>query len=335
MFEHIVRKRAIIPPKLKHGDMVRVVAPADSMNSMTKNDIELVEERLKSVGIKVSYGRHIREKNDFNSASIKSRIEDLHDAFGDREVRGILAADGGFNSNQLLRYIDWDLIRINPKVLCGYSDLTALGNAVFAKTGLVNYSGPLFTSMCQRKHFEYTWDYWQKCLLGNEEIEVKSSADCGDDDWGSNQQKATVHANKGMRVIREGETEGMIIGGNLSSIALLQGTEYMPSLAEAILFLEDDSEFLPHHFDRVFQGLIHLAQFKGVRGIVWGRCDRASKMTDELMDQINLGKEELKGLPIIADADFGHTYPKFTFPIGGRVKLVARRSGIELTITKH
>ena len=162
MFEHIVRKRAIIPPKLKHGDMVRVVAPADSMNSMTKNDIELVEERLKSVGIKVSYGRHIREKNDFNSASIKSRIEDLHDAFGDREVRGILAADGGFNSNQLLRYIDWDLIRINPKVLCGYSDLTALGNAVFAKTGLVNYSGPLFTSMCQRKHFEYTWDYWQK-----------------------------------------------------------------------------------------------------------------------------------------------------------------------------
>jgi len=136
-------------------------------------------------------------------------------------------------------------------------------------------------------------------------------------------------------VINEGESEGTILGANLCTFNLLQGTEYFPNLSDSILFLEDDEESKPHAFDRDLQSLIHLPEFGGVRGIVIGRFQKASGMTDAMLKKIIETKSELKNIPVIANVDFGHTDPKITFPVGGEVKITADGDNPKITITKH
>ena len=137
----------IIPNKIKTGDEVRVIAPSRSLALIAKEHIEIAIRRFNEMGLKVSFGRHVNECDQyFNSSSIESRVHDLHDAFSDPNVKVIMTIIGGFNCNQLLKYIDYDLISNNPKILCGYSDITALQNAIYAKTGVVTYSGPHFST---------------------------------------------------------------------------------------------------------------------------------------------------------------------------------------------
>src|SRR5450631_2573541 len=112
---------SIFPMKLKSGSHVRVIAPSRSFSIIPKDQREISSERLESLGLKISYGRHIEESDDFKSTSIASRISDLHEAFADKSVDAVLTVIGGFNVNQLLKHLDYDLIRNNPKILCGYS----------------------------------------------------------------------------------------------------------------------------------------------------------------------------------------------------------------------
>ena len=136
--------------------------------------------------------------------------------------------------------------------------------------------------------------------------------------------------NDGPYVINEGETEGVIFGGNLGTFNLLQGTEYMPSLQQSILFLEDDYESQPATFDRDLQSLIHQPSFAEVKGIVIGRFQKASNMSKELLTPIMKSKRELDRIPVVADVDFGHTAPMITFPIGGRVTLSAWNQTVDI-----
>ena len=174
----------MIAEKLKAGDEIRVIAPARTMSILGNDCIELATKRLEDLGLKVSFGKHVKEFDpDSMSASIESRIEDLHEAFRDKNVKGILTVIGGFNSNQLLDYIDYDLIKENPKILCGFSDITALCNAIYAKTGLVTYSGSHYSSFGMKKGFEYELEYFKKMFFQSEEVEVKSSEEWSDDAW--------------------------------------------------------------------------------------------------------------------------------------------------------
>jgi len=132
----------IIPPKLKQGDEIRIIAPSRSMAIISQEVRDIAIKRLEKLGFKITFSKNCEEIDDFNSSSIKSRIEDLHNAFRDKNVKGILTAVGGFNSNQILKYLDYNLIKNNPKILCGLSDITALQNAITSKTGLITYSGP-------------------------------------------------------------------------------------------------------------------------------------------------------------------------------------------------
>ena len=124
------------------------------------------------MGLKLNFGKHLEEKDEFVSSSVKSRIEDLHDAFRDQNVKAIITVIGGFNSNQLLKYLDWNLIKNNPKIFCGYSDITALNNAIFANTGLISYSGPHYSTFGQELYFEYTLEYFKKCFFSEDQFEI-------------------------------------------------------------------------------------------------------------------------------------------------------------------
>ena len=325
----------MFPKKLSPGDELRVIAPATSFSIIASALRETALRNLSALGLRVTYGKNCEETDAFNSSSVASRVADIHDAFTDPQVKGILSAIGGFNSNQLLRYLDYVLIRANPKVLCGFSDITALGTAIYAKTGLVTYSGPHFSTFGMEKGLEYTLEYFKKCLMDTEPFAVEPSSEWSDDSWYRDQQNRSFIPNDGFRVVNEGQADGILLGGNLCTLNLLQGTEYMPSLAESILLVEDDYESKPLTFDRDLQSLIHQPGFKGVKGILIGRFQRESGMEPEKLVKILRSKQELTNIPVIVDADFGHTTPQFTFPIGGRGKLVARDGEVSFTIVEH
>jgi len=328
----------LIPEKLKKGDEIRIVSPAQSMAIVSDDNIKLAKKKLESYGFKITFSKNCREEDLLHSSSIQSRVDDLHEAFTDKNVKAILTSIGGFNSNQLLSSLDFNLIKNNLKILCGYSDITVLANAITTKTGLVTYSGPHFSTFAMQQESEYNEKYFKKCLMEERGFILESSETWSDDLWFVDQDKRDLKKNKGLQILNEGEAEGKIIGGNLCSFNLLSGTEFMPDLTGAVVFLEDDDmvgEDFAREFDRNLQSLIQQRSFNKVRGIIFGRFQVSSKMNLEKIKYIINTKKELRDIPIVIDANFGHTNPIFTFPIGGIVKVMAQKGNVELKILKH
>jgi muramoyltetrapeptide carboxypeptidase LdcA involved in peptidoglycan recycling len=326
--------KKIYPKKLQVGDEIRVIAPSCSLSIISSANREITNNRLSDLGFKVTFGKHVEEIDEFQSSSIKSRVADLHRAFLDPKVKAVFAVIGGFNCNQLLKYIDWKIIKNNPKIFIGYSDLTALQNAIFAKTGLVTYSGPVWSSFGQKLYFDYTLEYFKKCLMSDDEFAIKPSERWSDDKWYIDQDKRKLIKNNGWLVINKGKASGTILGANLCTLNLLQGTEYFPNLNNSVLFLEDDDDGSKNvGFDRDLQSLVHQPSFKSVKGIVIGRFPKTSEVTNEKLIKIIKSKAELKNIPVIAGVDFGHTSPIITFPIGGEVSIDTGRKSI--TVEKH
>ncbi|WP_152392407.1 S66 family peptidase [Paenibacillus guangzhouensis] len=319
--------------KLQPGDEIRIISPSRSMAMIAEDQRELAKRRIEALGFTVTFGQHYLEVDDFISSPIAARVHDLHQAFLDPNVAGILTTIGGYNSNQLLSEIDFSIVQANPKRLCGYSDITALGNAIYARTGLITYSGPHFSTFGMLHGLTYTIDHFRNMMMEDEAITVLPSDTWSDDPWYLDQESREFIPNGGSYVIQAGEAEGIIIGGNLCTLNLLQGTDFMPSLANAILFIEDDLESSPQTFDRDLQSLIHQPGFDGVQAIVIGRFQKASGMTQDLLRQIITSKKALAHLPVIADVNFGHTTPQLTFPIGGRARVIAGEE-IELIISE-
>ena len=316
----------IIPAKLKKGDEIRVIAPSRSMTILNNETINIATNRLEELGFKVTFGKNVNKQTDeiYGCATIEERIEDLHDAFRDTNVKAILTVIGGFNVNQILDYIDYDLIKDNPKIICGFSDITALLDAIYTKTGLVTYYGPHYSSFGMKNGFEYTLEYFKKMFMQTDSICINDSKEWSDDPWFLNQEDRNFKTNEGRIVLSSGKIEGKIIGGNLCTLNLLQGTEYMPDLDESVLLIEDDEmagDAFTKEFDRNLQSLLHCAKGKKINGIIIGRAQVNSKMTDDKWKSIIETKKELQNIPIIINADFGHTTPIFTFPIGGHIAI--------------
>ena len=308
----------MIPPKLKKGDEIRIIAPSGSLTRVRTDVLERSLAYLDENGFRVTYSTNCREMDSFSSSSVESRAADLHEAFADPDVKAVMACIGGFNVNQILPYIDYDLIRANPKILCGYSDITALLNAVYAQTGLVTYHAPHLAALGFLREREYTHKYLTACLMNEDPISVTPSETAGS-----------------YTVLQEGTCEGEIAGGNLCTLNLLQGTPYMPDLRDKVLFIEDDNimgDYFPYEFDRNLQSLLQVSGAESVRGIVFGRFDESCRLTEDTIRAIVKGKVPA-GIPVVFGTDFGHVFPMISFPVGGRVKLSAKGEGIDLRIT--
>jgi len=327
--------KTIFPKKLHSGDTICVIAQSYSMAMISEDVRTIAKERFQELGLHVIFGTHVEETDVLRSSSITSRINDLHNAFNDKNVQAILTIIGGFNSNQLLEYIDWDTIKRNPKIFCGYSDITILANAIFKKTGLITYSGPHYSTFGQKKYFEYTLEYFKRCLMDNSPYTIAPSKTWSDDAWYIDQNKRTLENNEGYWLIQTGKAEGTIIGGNLGTFSLLQGTQYIPNFHDTILFIEDDFESTPQQFDRYIQSLILQPGFSFIKALVIGKFQKASKMERALLEQIILSKKELARLPVIGNVNFGHTDPKITFPIGGIAEIIVNTTHTSLTIKNH
>ncbi|MDE2044293.1 MAG: LD-carboxypeptidase [Thermoplasmata archaeon] len=322
------------PALLRRGSGVRVVAPSRSLSIVAPAVRAIALRRYSEMGLEVSFGRHVEESDAFGSTSVKHRVEDLVRAFEDPSVELLHTVIGGFNVNQLLRELPYRTIERNPKALCGYSDITALQLAIHAKTGLISFSGPHYATFGMLRGFEYIRDQFHRALFDRGSFELPASSRWSADPWYRDQVHRHFRANRGPWVVQPGRARGRLLGGNLCTLNLLQGTEFLPDLEGSVLFVEDcDDDGTPVYFDRNLQSVLHLPSARGLRGLVIGRFQPKAKMTRKLLQAIVRSKSELEGLPVVADVDFGHTYPMCTFPIGGRVELEARGGRVRLTLS--
>ena len=212
-----------IPEKLKQGDEIRIIAPSRSASILSEEGVQLAKERLENLGFTVSFGKHVFGKDLQNSTSIQQRVEDLHDAFRDENVKGILTVIGGFNSNELLPYIDFELIKENPKIFCGYSDITAIGTAIATQSDCITYSGPHFSSFQMEKAQEYQTHFFRQCLMQDAPFELNPSEQWSDDAWYLDQENR-IFEETGWKTYNIGVASGELWGGNLCTLNLLQGT---------------------------------------------------------------------------------------------------------------
>jgi muramoyltetrapeptide carboxypeptidase LdcA involved in peptidoglycan recycling len=328
-------KNIIVPKKIKKGDHIRVVAPVRSLGLLSDEVKREAISRFENFGLKLSFGKNVNEMDEFSSSSVQSRIDDLHEAFRDDGVDAILTVIGGYNSNQLLQYVDYELISKHPKIICGFSDVTALGNAITSKTGMITYMGPHFSSWAMRHGFDYSLEYFIKCCMDNSAYNLEPSKEWSDDPWFLDQEKRNFIENEGYWILNQGHAIGRAIGGHVRCLNALQGTEFWPSLDESVLILEEDDEINPQLFDRQLQSIIHQPDFNGVRGILIGRFQKGSKMTKELLQKIIQTKKELTGIPIVANVDFGHTTPLATIPIGGSIEMLFSSDKSNIRIIEH
>jgi len=196
-----------IPDKLRKGNEIRVIAPSRSATILSEEGIAQAKKRLEDLGFMVTFGKHIFESDLQFSATIEHRVEDIHDAFRDKKVKGILTVIGGFNCNELFPYLDYDLIKANPKILCGYSDITALATAITTKADFITYSGPHFSSFQMDKLQEYQTEYFQKCLMESKEFIVEPSDVWTDDAWYLDQENRQFEPG-GWKVYQGGKRKG-------------------------------------------------------------------------------------------------------------------------------
>ena len=302
----------MIPDKLKPGDEVRVIAPARSASDIDERVLDWAKAALESLGLKVTFSKNAFSRNQRGCPTDDEKVEDLHEAFMDENVKCILAAIGGFNSNKLLGKIDWQIIKDNPKTFGGFSDITVLNHAILAKTGLVTYAMPNFYCFGLPPEADYSLEYFRRCLM--------------------KKSPRRSQPNSGPDIIQSGTTSGTVLGGNLCSLDLPNGTDYFPKVAgDIILCIEDDSyDSIPETVERNIQSLMQQPFFRQVKAILIGRFQAESRATDDVIGDIILSKNIAADIPVIANLDFGHTDPKFTYPVGGRCQ-VASNGGVTIT----
>lgn len=332
--------KVLVPSRLKEGDKILVVSPATSLALISANVRDTALANFASLGLTVEFAPHAKELTDHinQSSTVSSRVRDLHDAFQDQRYKAIFTTLGGFNCNQLLTELNFELIGSNPKIFCGYSDVTALLNAIFAKTGLITYYGPHFSTLGMKYGLEYTLTHLQLVLFHGQSVEVHPSQAYRDEAWFLDQESFNAIPNDGLSIIKKGQASGIILGGNLSTFVLLLGTPWMPCPSgDVILFLEEDGatgELSASYFQRRLQAVLHQQSRLRIRGIVLGRFQRISQVDEHKIRQIIDGLVGLASdIPIVSNVDFGHTSPMLTIPIGGQCLLDTMQEKAKILIS--
>lgn len=304
--------------KLTYGDHIRIVSPSSSIELLGGFKANLSAKRsLEKLGFTVSFSNNYMENDLLNSSSISSRVSDIHDAFRDSHVHAILATIGGFNANELLPYLDYDLIKKHPKIICGYSDTTALLNAIYAKTGMETYMGPSYSSFKMDEGQDYQSRMWLNAVTRHS-YSLVPSREWSDDAWYDPSQPRHFKPTE-WKVYNDGKAQGTIIGGNLSTFGLLRGTEFAPKPENYVLFLEGAEE---EHYTEVARNLAALLQvYPDPQAVVFGRFPKETQMTEDILRFILDKHPILKKVPVMYDLDFAHTQPLFTFTIGAQVTI--------------
>jgi muramoyltetrapeptide carboxypeptidase len=308
----------IKPPRLQPGDIVGLIAPASA--AFEPATIREGVETLQSLGFKVKIGKHIKEKYGYLAGSDEQRVTDLHQMFKDVEVKAIIALRGGYGSMRLLNLIDYNLVKKNPKIFLGYSDITSLNLAIYQKTGLVTFHGPVAISSFSK----YTQEYFWKVVSSTESPCEIIQPDPG------NPLRPTAHLN----TIRPGKARGRLVGGNLTLFTALLGTPYEVDTRDAVLFLEETGEE-PYDVDRMLTQLLLAGKLDHVAGVIFDRCPNCKPADYKPAFYNSFSLEEVLedrlgqlSCPVLYGLNVGHEADKPTLPMGIKVTLDADRKAI-------
>jgi muramoyltetrapeptide carboxypeptidase len=297
-----VRRATIRPKRLAAGDTVGLVLPASA--ELEGDDIALAREQLEAIGLKVELGRHALDRFGYLAGRDRDRADDLNAMFANDAIAGVVCYTGGWGSPRVLPYLDYDLMARHPKVLVGYSDITALLNAVHQRTGLVTFHGPVGASSME----PYSLENFRRVIMSPEPAGV----------LGPPPKKATELVDRTNRVIRlaGGKASGRLAGGNLTLVAALMGTPWELDTSNTILFLEDTHEE-PYRVDRMLTQLALGGKLANIAGFVFGRCTECDlKGPGFSIEDILRDRFGSLGVPAISGLSFGHIEQKLTLPIG-------------------
>lgn len=289
----------IIPEKLKKGNLIGVVAPSNPIIDENIEEIKKAKEIIENLGFKVKFSKNLFSNTNGYSATAEEKAEDINEMFKNKEVKMIWCAKGGENSNSTFEYLDFELIRQNSKIICGYSDITSITNIITEKTGLVTFSGTNFKTIATDET-----DYSLNEVLKRF---VDENLEFGQTEYG-------------YKTIQSGIAEGELIGGNLSLIRGMTAGKYSIDFTDKILFLEElGFETGPALASNYLHYMKQNKVFEKVKGIWIGNYTHQSgiKLEDILLDTV---REEFKG-PIIKSENFGHIEKKTVIPIGVKAKI--------------
>jgi muramoyltetrapeptide carboxypeptidase len=307
------------PRRLRPGDTVGLVAPATA--TFFPVDIDVAEEALVAMGLKVRRGPHLLDRFGFLAGRDKDRASDINAFFADPAIAGIVALRGGWGCARLLPYLDYGVVAKNPKVVLGYSDITALLNGLQAKTGLVTFHGPVGISRWNA----FSADAMKRVLFGAEAVTFENVRQV---DEGELAQRANR-----VRTITAGTARGTMLGGNLTVLTSILGSPYVPDFRDAILFLEDTDE-APYRIDRMMTQLKLAGILDQVRGVVFGECTdcEPGKGTYGSLTLEEILADHLTPLRIPAwhNAMIGHIPKQFTIAVGSQVEIDAARGSIRM-----
>ena len=318
----------IVPSRLRTGDTIGIVSPASPVAAFCSKRFARGVENLEKMGFSVRVAEHATARHGHTAGTIEDRVSDIHTMFSDTDVRAIITTIGGFNSNQLLEYLDYDLIARHPKILMGYSDITAVLLAIHKMTGLVTFLGPAIMPQFGEAGglHRYTAEWFHAILMeptlpieltpSNLSIHEQLRWDTED----TRPRREEPHP--GPRVLKDGVATGPIIAGNLGTMLALASTRYFPDLDGVILCVEDDEEESPGTIDRFLTQLRHMGVFERIVALVVGRFHPSVGFSDrDSLRDIVLTATEGCDIPIAVDFDFGHTDPMFTLPNGVRARV--------------
>lgn len=289
------------PPRLKPGDTLGLISPAGA--TFFEPDLQEVESELAALGFRTKRGANVLATHGYLGGPDAARAADVMAMFRDPDVQGILPLRGGWGCARLLPYLDFEAIRAHPKVVCGFSDITALLSALYAQSGLVGFHGPVATSTWN----DFTTGYWRQALVEGTEIVLQDPPEM---------ERETI---------TPGVARGPLYGGNLTVLAALVGTAYVPDLSGHLLFLEDVGEE-PYRIDRMLTQLRLAGLLDRLAGVYFGDCRRCEP--DEGAKSLSLSqvlRDHFRplGIPVWRSHLVGHLVDKYTLPIGVEAEMDA------------
>lgn len=289
----------LIPQRIKKGDVIGVVAPSNPIIDENIEDLEQARKIIENAGFKVKYSKNLFSNTNGYSATSREKAEDINEMFRDKDVKMIWCAKGGQNSNSTFEYLDYEVIKNNPKIICGYSDITSLTNIITAKTGLVTFSGTNFKTIAtDETNYSYN-EVMKRFVDGSLELGLEGEK---------------------YETLNEGVAEGQLIGGNLSLTRGLVSGKYSIDFTDKILFLEElGIETMPSLASNFLYYMKQNGIFDKIKGLWIGNYEHESGISLEkvILDVL----EGEYDFPIIKSNNFGHTETKTVIPIGTKAKI--------------
>lgn len=301
----------VLPRPLHPGDTIGLVSPSAAVAE--RLSLQLAREVMQALGFNVKAGRHYDDRYGHLAGTDAERAGDLNTMFADPEVDGIVCVRGGSGAARLLPLLDYAAIRANPKVLLGYSDITALHSAILAQAGLVTFHGPIGAGSWN----PFNVDQFKRLFFERELMTYRNVATDADDELVPRENRTLT--------ITGGKARGELVGGNLTVLTALAGSPYLPDFAGKVLFLEDVEE-APYRIDRMLTTLKLMGALDVIAGFIFGQCtdcDPGAGYGSLTLDQIFDDHIRPLGIPAYRGAMIGHVDQQFIVPHGGRVEMDA------------